>query len=184
MPTLKVGNTEVTDVRVGNTEVQEVYAGSNKVWERALPFVITNDYSDVTTTFSYNSWTRTVFAGYASLTSLYTTLSESDISPQPPNFDASTYTGSTPWLYQFNYYMFESSGTGGTPVDQVQLWISHDEGESVSDDGWTSVTVGSTTLNRVDAIYFNYHVFTVWTWTSVGNPFGTTVGGLVDVKFT
>ncbi len=184
MPTIKVGNTEVTDVRVGNTEVQEVYSGSTKVWERALSFVITNDYSDVTTNFSYNSWTRTIFAGYTTLTSLYANLSESDISPEPPNFDASTYTGSTPWLYQFTYYKFESSGAGGSDIEWLQLWINHDTNESVSNDGWTSVTVGSTTFNRTDATYVDNPQLTVWTWEDVGNPFGTIVGSLVDVKFT
>ncbi len=184
MPTLKVGNTEVTDVRVGNTEVQEVYSGSTKVWERALSFVITNDYSNVTINLTQNSSITTTWAGYAFLTNLYTSLSESSISPQPPNFDISTYTGSTPWVYQFNYFKSEQNNTGLTAVDQVQLWISHGLDESVSHDGWTSVTVGSTTLNRVDAGYFNYPMYTVWTWTDVGNPFGTTVGGSVDVKFT
>ena len=183
MPIFK-GATEIKDIKIGTTEINEVYVGANKVWERALSFVITNDYSDVTTNHSYNSWTRSILAGYTTLTTLYTTLSESDISPEPPNFDASTYTGSTPWLYQFNYYKFESSGTGTTPVDQVQLWINHDQYESVSNDGWTSVTVGSTTLNRADATYSDNPQLTVWTWTSVGNPFGTTVGGSVDVKFT
>jgi hypothetical protein len=179
-----VGGSEIKDIKIGNTEINEVYVGSTKVWERALSFVITNDYSNVTTTLSQNSSVTTTWAGYAFLTNLYTYLSESDISPQTPNFDISTYTGSTPWLYQFNHYKSEQNNTGLTPVDQVQLWVNHGQDESVSNDGWTSVTVGSTTLNRVDATYSDYPQLTVWTWTSVGNPFGTTVGGSVDVKFT
>ena len=179
-----VGGSEIKDIKIGNTEINEVYVGSTKVWERALSFVITNDYANYTTNYSYNSSTTTTWAGYAFLTNLYTHLSESSISPQPPNFDISTYTGSTPWLYQFNHYKSEPNGSGTTPVDQVQLWVNHGQNESVSNDGWTSVTVGSTTLNRVDATYSDNPQLTVWTWTSVGNPFGTTVGGSVDVKFT
>lgn len=177
-----VGGSEIKDIKIGNTEINEVYVGANKVWERALSFVITNDYSNYTTNFSYgtsNEYTRAGFDQYSA-----ELLDQSSISPSPATFELSTYTGSAPTILHFYFRKIEANGTGTTEVDQVELWVIHDQDETVSNDGWTSVTIGNTTLNRASASYTNYPVLTLWVWDNVGNPFGTTVGASVDVKFT
>ena len=52
---------------------------------------------------------------------------------------------------------------------------------NVGNSGWTSITVGSTTLNRTDAAYSTGSV-TDWTWGSIANPIGTS--GTQTVSWT
>lgn len=52
--------------------------------------------------------------------------------------------------------------------------------------GWSTITIGSTTLNRSDAIFFSRYAnsYTHWGWYINSNPFGTTTGTQHTVVFT
>lgn len=47
---------------------------------------------------------------------------------------------------------------------------------SAPNSGWETLTVGGTTLNRVDASYANNGSLTSWTFNAAPTVFGTTVG--------
>jgi hypothetical protein len=47
---------------------------------------------------------------------------------------------------------------------------------SAPNSGWETLTIGSTTLNRVDASYTNNGSTTSWTFSGAPTVFGTTVG--------
>lgn len=42
--------------------------------------------------------------------------------------------------------------------------------------GWENLTIGSTTVSRTAALYFQSGGQTTWFWSGVSNPFGTIVG--------
>lgn len=48
--------------------------------------------------------------------------------------------------------------------------------------GWQTIDVNGVTYNRTDATYV-VATGTAWTWTSVTNPFGTTVGATKTVTW-
>lgn len=183
MPTIKVGNTEVTDVRVGNTEVQEVYSGSTKVWERATTLVVTNDTYYQQMNFSYGSWHKYDYNGFASGTIYYSNnqgdLADSSISPN--TFTDSTHSGGAPVVTALHHVRFRTSNN----VDQTTIKFTVDK--PVTNDGWTTMTIGNTSYNRADATTFTTNsTHSTWQWISNTNhnPFGTTVGASVEVKFT
>lgn len=55
-------------------------------------------------------------------------------------------------------------------------WVDFSVAGEVPNSGWTTLTIGSTTLNRVDGSYSTTTGKTTWIFTGGTNPFGTTVG--------
>lgn len=53
----------------------------------------------------------------------------------------------------------------------------------VPDAGWQTMTIGSTVYNRVDAAYYYSAPNTLWIWSGVSNPFGTSVGATRKVTW-
>lgn len=53
---------------------------------------------------------------------------------------------------------------------------------SLPNSGWTTMTIDGNVYNRVDATY-TLGSNTNWTWSSVTNPFGTTVGATKTVTW-
>ena len=55
-------------------------------------------------------------------------------------------------------------------------------GSSQTNDGWTTMTVSGINYDRASATYTS-GTPTSWTWSSVSNPFGNTVGATVAATF-
>ena len=98
-----------------------------------------------------------------------------------PNNDASSLFGTGARIAQIGYF------TSGA----FQLII--DAPSSLSNSGWTSITVGSTTFNRTSATVFTNAASSLsgsagymmtWSFQGAGNPFGTTAGATVAVSIT
>lgn len=98
-----------------------------------------------------------------------------------PNNDASSLFGTGARIAQIGYF------TSGA----FQLII--DAPSTLSNSGWTSITVGSTTFNRTSATIFTSGANTMtgsagymtqWNFQGAGNPFGTTAGASVAVSIT
>ena len=72
----------------------------------------------------------------------------------------------------------------GLTVDQlkdvyssgVPAWLDFTVAGSAPNSGWSTLTVGSTTLNRADASYSNNGTSTTWIFNGAPTVFGTTVG--------
>lgn len=58
----------------------------------------------------------------------------------------------------------------------VPAWLDFTVFGSAPNSGWSTLTVGSTTLNRVDASYSNNGSTTSWIFYGAPTVFGTTVG--------
>tara|TARA_R100000329_G_scaffold147983_1_gene136228 strand:- start:1960 stop:2559 length:600 start_codon:yes stop_codon:yes gene_type:complete len=57
-------------------------------------------------------------------------------------------------------------------------------GGTISNSGFTSMSVAGTTFNRTDATHSQGNGLTVWRWSSIGsNPMGTSVGATKQVIF-
>lgn len=61
-------------------------------------------------------------------------------------------------------------------VSGVPDWLDFTVLGSAPNSGWETLTVGSTTLNRVDASYSNSGTSTTWIFNTAPAVFGTTVG--------
>lgn len=70
-----------------------------------------------------------------------------------------------------------SNSTGTTVLNGVYLQITG----SVSNSGFTTMKVGSTSFNRTSAI-FTQGTSSFWRWPTTTNPFGST-GAVVSVEF-
>ena len=77
-------------------------------------------------------------------------------------------------------------------VARLYWWASNGGSLSISlgtpylpNSGWTSLTVGSTTVNRASASNFENTPAnaTTWSWYNVANPFGTTTGATRTITF-
>ena len=138
------------------------------------------------------SYNRTVTVGNTTTGSGYVTfqfygyatsygLSQGAQGGLTPNNDASSLFGTGARIAQIGYF------TSGA----FQLII--DGPSTLSNSGWTSITVGSTTFNRTSATVFtsvantmsgSSGYMTQWNFQGVGNPFGTTAGATVAVSIT
>jgi hypothetical protein len=58
----------------------------------------------------------------------------------------------------------------------VPAWLDFTVVGSAPNSGWSTLTVGGTTLNRVDASYTNNGSTTTWIFVGAPTAFGTTVG--------
>ena len=58
----------------------------------------------------------------------------------------------------------------------VPAWLDFTVIGSAPNSGWSTLTVGSTTLNRADASYSNNGTSTSWIFNGAPTVFGTTVG--------
>jgi len=170
MPTLKVGNTEVEDVRVGSTEVQEVYSGSNKVWERSYSAVMTTGYN----THSYTSSSVTNFeAGYSSFSQL-------------PGFSGCGSMSKTSIdIGNGSETIVSLRSTGRTTDTNSTLTLSIWNGDDVSiNGGWTTLKIGGYTFSRSSGTFTyggGFVHYREWTWTTQ-NPFGTTAGATKNIS--
>jgi len=145
MPTLKVGNTEVSDVRVGNTQVEQVYAGSSKIWENALAnftmvagtYTSQQSYSDQGGSTTYTDYT---YKGYATI------INGSSFSGKYTLHGGSDVTVATFWSTKAVTYNSQTpSYTTTTGYSRFGLW------GQVANSGWNSITVNGNTKNRADA---------------------------------
>lgn len=66
----------------------------------------------------------------------------------------------------------------GSPV-----WLDFSVAGSVPNSGWETLTVGSTTINRVDGSYSSSGSFTTWIFVGAPTVFGTTVGDTRSVEW-
>lgn len=88
---------------------------------------------------------------------------------------------------------------GGARIAQIGYFTSGafqliiDAPSSLSNSGWTSITVGSTTFNRTSATVFTNAANSLtgsagyamqWNFQGASNPFGTTAGATVSVSIT
>ena len=177
MPTLKVGNTEVTDVRVGNTEVQEVYSGSTKIWERGYSAVMTTGYN----TWTYSYYNTTNFeAGYGS----YSTgqLSQNVESPYGSLTSTAIDVGNGNELIGY----LRCTGTTDNSNRTLNLILWNGGNNYSYNGGWTTLTIGGYTYSRSSASFIGSHNIPSrsWTWNITANPFGTTRGATRNISIT
>ena len=178
-----IGSNEIKDIKIGNVEINEVYIGTNKVWERATTLVVTNDTYYEQMNFSYGAWHKYDYNGFASGTIYYSNnqgdLADSSISPN--TFTDSTHSGGAPVVTALHHIRFRTSNN----VDQTTIKFTVDK--PVTNDGWTTMTIGNTSYNRANATTFTSNsTHSTWQWVSSTNhnPFGATVSASVEVKFT
>lgn len=191
MPTINVGNTEVSDVRVGNTEVQEVYSGSTKVWERAQHVVTvgthsytnayTNDlhqYFGVQRTGLYNNEVAPHNTAFGSITP--------DQFPQA-TFLPTNYPNAARDIYRV-YYRKHWDHSQTTYYNYLHFVLKNGYFENT---GFTSLKISGTTYPRTSATFFNHQnglSIASWQWylgsgsTYSNNPFGETVGAEVGIQ--
>lgn len=65
----------------------------------------------------------------------------------------------------------------------VPAWLAFQVAGSAPNSGWETLTVGGTTLYRVDASYSNNGSFTGWIFVGAPTVFGTTVGATRFVEW-
>ena len=65
----------------------------------------------------------------------------------------------------------------------VPAWLVFEVIGSAPNSGWSTLTVGGTALNRVDASYSNNGTFTTWTFFGAPTLFGTTVGATRSIEW-
>ena len=174
MPTLKVGNTEVSSVYAGNAEVQSVYVGSTEIWSNAPDYVVTQAVRYYTTndgvrgqdgiqhTIAHRKYGYST--GYGSIS--------------PTSFTFSSYSGSTPTVSEF-YQKVENPSRSGVATTYYTVLIING---LVSNDGWTSVDTGYNTFDRTVATHSQANGKTTWRWDTSTTPFSSS--GQTDVNFT
>jgi hypothetical protein len=169
-----VGSTEINDIKIGNTEINEVYVGANKVWERATVLTVTNDTYYEQMNLSQGSWHKYDYNGFASGT-IYWSNNQGDLadsSISPTTFTNSTYSGADPVVEALHHVRFRTSA--GSDLKYILFTLN----KNITNDGWTTMTIGSTNYNRADAVFQN----SGWRWENVGsNPF---IGTTTEVSFT
>lgn len=159
MPTLKVGNTEVEDVRVGSTEVQSVYAGSTEVWSRGTVYSGVTSYSQQSGNWYDGTYTHT----YNSL------------SLTPTAFVVADSSGNIPNIHTLQYHEYE--------LDPSNSYLEYEHLNFVVDglvpnSGWDSIhtvrsgQTGGSHFYRSDASYSQSNGKTYWQWDITSNPFG------------
>ena len=178
MPTLKVGNTEVTDVRVGNTEVQDVYVGGTEVWTNGC--VITNGLAQFNGTVgsSPNDYDYTIYyrgfdeANYGSIND------QLDI-------NGTLYTVRRCYWFEFIY----------EPQPYFSPWrlFSLEVYGTLPRTAFSTLTVGNQSFSPTDNIFHAHHQSTTpsgtvsyWTWrraesngedlSDLPSPFNSTAG--------
>ena len=176
MPTLKVGNTEVTEVRVGNTEVQEVYAGSTKVWEKGYSAVMTTGYNTHIYTMSNTTHFEAGYGTYSQFPGASTTVSIPYGSLTKTSIDLGNGNETIRAL--------KSYGTENNANKTVQLQVNG--GNNRNDGGWTTLQIGGFTYTRSSATYgsSSYLNQRTWTWSNTSNPFGTSSGATRNISIT
>jgi len=174
MPTLKVGNTEVTEVRVGNTEVQEVYAGSTKVWEKGYSAVMTTGYNTHIYTMSNTTNFEAGYGTYSQFPGSTTTVSIPYGSLTKTSIDLGNGNETIRAL--------KSYGTENNANKTVQLQVQG--GNNRNNGGWTTLKIGGFTYTRSSATYSSssYLNYRTWTWSNTSNPFGTSSGATKNIS--
>ena len=85
-------------------------------------------------------------------------------------------------INQLRYRKREGGATGATGAETLYFEIAG----GYSNDGWTTMTIGSTSFGREDSSYFNNGTITRWQWSEedLTNPFGETADVDVEVQFS
>ena len=65
----------------------------------------------------------------------------------------------------------------------VPAWLDFTVIGSAPNSGWSTLTVGGTTINRVDGSYTNNGSTTSWIFTGAPTVFGTTVGDTRSIEW-
>ena len=155
-----VGGTEITDIQIGNgdgtsTEINEVYVGANKVWQRSLA-----TYTMVAgSSFNRHSYSDQGGTTYQD-TYLDGFISGTFGSMSPTTFSLS---GGNPSIYQLRDYRLHEHHS-------EQSWQHNTYNSrftvngSVSNSGWTTITVNGVTKTRASASYSQSGGQTTWEW--------------------
>jgi hypothetical protein len=182
MPTLKVGNTEVTEVRVGNTEVQEVYAGSTKVWEKGYSAVMTTGYN--THIYSFSNTTH-YEAGWAYYSTLPFSSPNSMGSPlgSLSNKDVELGNGTE------EVFLLRCTWTGTQSSSKtLSLTLTGQGSNYTNNGGWETLKIGGFTFSRssgsFNGVQGNSYNSRRWSWTTSTNPFGSTRGATKNIEIT
>jgi len=174
MPSLKIAGADVSAIQVGSTDVQAVYIGETEIWSSAPDYVMTQSVHYYTTndgvrgpdgvqhTIAHRKYGYST--GYGSIS--------------PTSFTFSSYSGSTPHISEF-YQKVEDPSRSGVATTYYTILIIDG---LVSNDGWTSVDTGYTTLDRTAASWFQLGGKTNWLWNISTSTFGSS--GQTDVNFT
>jgi len=176
-----IGSNEINDIVIGSTPINSVWIGATQVWSRSK--VIINDWYQHTQNLSYDSSKVTKYAGFSSDhtstdDSGSTVLDDSSIAPnasfeRSPQVAGQVAGTDIEDLFWYKMVYTETNSlrqiTNVTITEHVKLRLT----KEVTDTGWTSMTIGSMTLNRADADSFNGRE---WSWDVTSNPFGSDTG--------
>jgi hypothetical protein len=174
-----IGSNEINDIVIGSTPINSVWIGANQVWSRSK--VITNDWYEHNQYLNYGSSKVTKYAGFSSdhtstdSSGSDTVLDDSSIAPNASFTRSPQVAGQTAGtdiedLFWYKMVYIETNHLqevlNVTTTEHVKLRLT----KEVTDTGWTSMTIGSMTLNRADADSFNGWE---WEWDVTSNPFGS-----------
>ena len=177
-----IGSNEINDIVIGSTPINSVWIGATQVWSRSK-VIFPNDWYEHTQNLTYNSSKVTKYAGFSSNhtstdSSGSTVLGDSSIAPnasfeRSPQVAGQVAGTDIEDLFWYKMVYTETNSnlevTNVTTTQYVQLRLTKEAQNS----GWTSMTIGSMTLNRSDADSFNGWE---WSWDVTSNPFGSDTG--------
>jgi hypothetical protein len=180
MPTLKVGNTEVTDVSVGNTEVQEVYSGSNKVWERGYSAVMTTGYNSHIYTGSNTTHYEAGWAYYSTLP-----FSSPNSMGSPVGSLSNQYVELGNGIEEV--FLLRCTWTGNQSSSKtLHLTLMGLGSNYTNNGGWETLKIGGFTFSRSSGSFNGVQGFSLnsrrWSWTTPTNPFGSTRGATKNIS--
>lgn len=105
-----------------------------------------------------------------------------------PDYEFAPVSGST-IVRLYHRLRGGTQSTGGAGTEQIVFQMISTS--AFSNDGWTTMTIGTTDFEREDADwvqgdYVGTYKITTWTWEEEGlaNPFGTTVDADIEVQFS
>ena len=177
MPSLKLGDTDISAIQVGSTDVQAVYIGETEIWSSKPTYIINNGYDSKRTYTTpqypgHEPYYDTVQYGYRSTSAntlgpfgSFSSNGRLPLVSGKGSFPFGTDSGTSAYITEFYNQTVDYSDTQA--VNETQLVLKVD-GNTGSNSGWTSITSGTKTVNRTDASYSSTGNIRTWTWTGSG----------------
>ncbi len=178
MPSLKLGDTDISAIQVGSTDVQAVYIGETEIWSGKPTYIINNGYDSkrTNTTPQYPNdepYYDTVQYGYRATSSgtlgpfgSFSSNGKLPLVNGKGSFPFGTNAGTSAYIQEFYNQTKDYSTSQATDETKLILRVQGNLGDN---SGWTSITSGTKTVYRTDATYdYAAGGQRRWTWTSSG----------------